>query len=70
MPPYQCGKGADIESWRLKLCRAELNDDLQALPFVLATQSKRQLKANLEARLEELTEYQTLLQQEGVLVRL
>lgn len=43
---------------------------IQALPFTLATQRKRQLKADLEARLQELTECHTLLRQEGVLVSL
>ena len=43
---------------------------MQALPFVLQTQSKRQLKADLEARLQEMIEFEKLLQQEGVLVRM
>jgi len=43
---------------------------MQALPFVLQTQSKRQLKADLEARLQETIEFEKLLQQEAVLVRM
>lgn len=43
---------------------------VQALPFVLATQSRRQLKADLEARLQEIIESEKILQQESVLVSL
>lgn len=43
---------------------------MQALPFVLATHSKRQLKADLEERLQEISTNEKLLQQEGVLVGL
>lgn len=43
---------------------------MQALPLILQTQSKRQLKADLEARLQEIIEFEKLLQQEGVLVRM
>ena len=39
---------------------------LQALPFVLKTESKRQLKVNLEARLEEICRSQHLLKQRRV----
>ena len=43
---------------------------LQALPFVLKTESKRQLKMDLEAKLEDIGRSQDLLKQEGVLVSL
>jgi hypothetical protein len=43
---------------------------VQALPFVPATQSRRQLKADLEARLQELIESEKILQQDSVLVSL
>ena len=48
----------------------KVQNALQALPFVLKTESKRQSKVDLEAKLEEICRSQNLLKQETVLVTL
>ena len=53
-----------------RLASSKMQIVLQALPFVLKTESKRQLKVDLEAELEEICRSQNLLKHEGVLVTL
>ncbi|CAK0785311.1 hypothetical protein CVIRNUC_008518 [Coccomyxa viridis] len=60
-----------LETLSILACsRAETEAKLRALPFVLKTESKRQLKVDLEAELEEICRSQNLLKHEGVLVTL
>ena len=59
-----------IELIASQLASSKMQLVLQALPFVLKTESKRQLKVDLEAKLEELCRSQNLLKHEGVLVTL
>ncbi len=59
-----------IELMASRLASSKMQIVLQALPFVLKTESKRQLKVDLEAELEEICRSQNLLKHEGVLVTL
>ena len=63
-----CTGSIELIAFRLALKNIQIV--LQALPFVLKTESKRQLKVDLEAKLEEICRSQNLLKQEGVLVTL
>ena len=59
-----------IELSASQLALDKIQTVLQALPFVLKTESKRQSKVDLEAKLDEICRSQNMLKQEGVLVTL